>query len=44
MLIGAIFLHITGVVVSEIRERNGLVSAMFTGNKVFSNKPVDYDD
>jgi len=44
ILLGAIFIHIVGVVVSEIRERNGLVSAMFTGNKVFSKKPVDYDE
>ncbi len=43
-LLGAIFLHILGVVVSEIRERNGLVSAMFTGNKMFSKRPIDTDD
>lgn len=44
VLLGAIFLHVLGVVVSEIRERCGLVSAMFTGNKVFSKRPVDYGE
>jgi hypothetical protein len=31
-------------VISEQREKNGLVSAMFTGRKVFSEKPVDLDE
>lgn len=39
-----IVLHIAGVVFAEIRERNGLISAMFTGRKVFKDKPVDTDD
>ncbi len=37
----AIVLHIAAVVVTEIRERNGLISAMFTGYKVFDKKPED---
>ncbi len=41
ILLAAILLHLLGVVVSEIRERNGLVSAMFTGKKVFAEKPFD---
>lgn len=40
-LIAAIILHLIGVVVTEVRERNGLVSAMFTGKKVFAEKPFD---
>ena len=43
-LLGAIFFHILGVVVSEIKDRSGLISAMFTGNKIFSKRPVDYDE
>lgn len=43
-LLFAIALHILGVALSEIRERNGLVSAMFSGEKVFRSKPVDLDD
>jgi len=39
----AILLHLIGVVVTEVREKSGLVSAMFTGYKVFSKKPVDHD-
>jgi Ni/Fe-hydrogenase 1 B-type cytochrome subunit len=41
VLLAAILLHLLGVVVSELRERNGLVSAMFTGKKVFADKPSD---
>jgi hypothetical protein len=40
-LMAAVFLHISGVVVTEVRERNGLVSAMITGDKVLSSPPVD---
>jgi Ni/Fe-hydrogenase 1 B-type cytochrome subunit len=41
VLLAAILLHILGVVVSELRERNGLVSAMFNGKKFFADKPFD---
>lgn len=44
VLLGASLLHLLGVIVTELRERNGLVSAMFTGNKVFADKPVDAED
>ena len=44
VLLGAILLHLLGVVVSELREKCGLVSAMFTGKKVFHKKPVDLDE
>lgn len=43
ILLAAIILHLIGVVVTELRERNGLVSAMFTGKKVFGGKPFDVD-
>lgn len=42
-LLAAIFLHVAAVVLTEIREGNGLVSAMFTGKKVAAKKPVDQD-
>jgi len=41
ILLVSIFLHIAAVVVTEVREKNGLVSAMFTGKKVVSKHPVD---
>ncbi len=41
LLLIAIPLHIGAVVVSEVKERHGLVSAMFTGRKVLPKKPVD---
>lgn len=42
-LLAAIALHIAGVVWAEIREGGGLISAMFTGAKIFDRKPVDAD-
>ena len=43
ILLVSIVLHLIGVVVTELRERNGLVSAMFTGKKIFADKPFDVD-
>ena len=43
VLLIAIFFHILGVVVAETKEKSGLISAMFTGKKVFKNKPADYE-
>lgn len=44
VLAGLIILHVLGVIIAECRERNGLISAMFTGRKVFKDKPLDQDD
>ena len=41
VLLGAVTLHIAGVVVTELREGGGIISAMFTGRKVFDQPPVD---
>jgi len=41
VLITVASIHILAVVIAEIRERNGLVSAMISGNKVLSGPPVD---
>lgn len=41
LLLLAIVLHITAVVVTEIRERSGLVSAMISGIKYLDKKPED---
>jgi len=43
-LLVTILAHITAVVVTEIRERNGIISAMFTGRKVAQDTPVDLDE
>jgi Ni/Fe-hydrogenase 1 B-type cytochrome subunit len=43
LLLAAIMLHIAGVVYAEVTQRNGLVSAMISGKKVFTEKPVDLD-
>jgi Ni/Fe-hydrogenase 1 B-type cytochrome subunit len=44
LLLIAIVLHIAAIVVTEIKERSGLISAMFTGRKVFSEQPIDAED
>ncbi|MCP5187844.1 MAG: cytochrome b/b6 domain-containing protein [Pseudomonadales bacterium] len=41
VLMGATVLHIAGVVVAEFKERNGLISAMITGEKRLVKPPVD---
>jgi Ni/Fe-hydrogenase 1 B-type cytochrome subunit len=41
LLMGMIVLHVGAVVVTELREGGGLVSAMFTGRKVLAGKVVD---
>jgi len=43
VLLFTIILHIVAVVVAEIREGSGLVSAMFSGKKTVTEKPVDLD-
>jgi len=43
ILLAAVVLHVAAVVVTELRERNGLISAMFSGRKVLSAKPVDQE-
>ena len=41
-LLVVIVMHITGVVVTELREGGGVVSAMFTGRKVSIGNPGRY--
>jgi len=40
-LLVMIVIHIAGVVVTELREGGGIVSAMFTGRKLFDREPRD---
>ena len=43
VLLAAVILHVAAVVVTELREKSGLVSAMFSGRKVLTEKPVDLE-
>ena len=43
-LLVLILLHITGVVIAEIREKSGLVSAMINGEKMLAEAPIDRID
>ena len=40
-LAALVVLHIAGVIVTEVKEGGGIVSAMFTGRKVLSRRPAD---
>ncbi len=40
-LMAIILLHIFSVVRAEVKEGGGIISAMFTGNKVTDKTPVD---
>ena len=44
VLIFLIALHIAAAVITDIREGNGIISAMFSGKKFFSKKPVDSEE
>ena len=44
LLLIVIVLHIGAIVITEIRERSSLITAMFTGRKIFPNKPVDAEN
>ena len=44
ILLAAIILHIIGVVITEVKEKNAIVSAMITGKKYFKSRPVDTDE
>ncbi len=39
----SVVIHIIAVVLAESRERSGLISAMFSGDKHFDDKPFDAD-
>ncbi|MDV3240065.1 MAG: cytochrome b/b6 domain-containing protein [Gammaproteobacteria bacterium] len=44
LLMLAVALHVAGVVVAELREGGGLISAMITGRKRISGRPEDAPD
>ena len=44
LLCAAVAVHVVAVVVTEIVEGGGLISAMFTGRKTFTRAPVDLAD
>jgi cytochrome b len=42
-LLAVILLHLAAVILVELRERTGLISAMITGEKVCDKKPIDLE-
>jgi len=43
VFVALILAHIAAAIITDIRERNGIISAMFTGSKFFDREPVDRD-
>jgi Ni/Fe-hydrogenase 1 B-type cytochrome subunit len=41
VLVATVGAHVAAVVVTELRERGNIISAMFTGRKILSGPPVD---
>ena len=40
-LIAVIIIHVTAVIITEVREGGSIISAMFTGRKIIGGRPVD---
>lgn len=43
ILLAFIFAHVAAAIITDVKEKNGIISAMFTGWKVFDRKPVDHE-
>ena len=43
-LLSLVIVHIAGVIVSEFREKNDLISAMITGEKILDGQAEDEND
>ena len=41
VLVVVVVLHVTAVVMTELREGGSIISAMFTGRKILARKPAD---
>jgi cytochrome b len=41
VLLALVVLHVAAVIIHDVRHRSGIISAMFTGQKVMSQVPVD---
>ena len=41
VLVVVVVLHVTAVVMTELREGGSIISAMFTGRKIMAQKPAD---
>ena len=44
VLLVLIVIHIAAAIITDIKEGNGIISAMFTGRKFFKEKPVDSEE
>jgi Ni/Fe-hydrogenase 1 B-type cytochrome subunit len=43
VLVIIVVLHVAAVIITELREGGSIISAMFTGRKIFPDRPVDED-
>jgi cytochrome b len=42
-LVVVVVMHVAAVIVTEVKEGGNIISAMFTGRKIISGRPVDDD-
>jgi len=43
VLVVVVVMHVAAVIITELREGGSIISAMFTGRKIISGRPVDED-
>jgi Ni/Fe-hydrogenase 1 B-type cytochrome subunit len=43
VLIAVVVVHVTAVIITELRESSNIISAMFTGRKIINGRPMDED-
>jgi Ni/Fe-hydrogenase 1 B-type cytochrome subunit len=43
LLVVVVVVHVAAVIITELKEGGSIISAMFTGRKIISRRPVDED-
>ena len=43
LLLATVILHVVAVIMAELRDGGGIISAMITGRKIFNERPIDDD-
>jgi cytochrome b len=43
VLVVVVVTHVAAVIITELREGGSIISAMFTGRKIISGRPLDED-
>jgi cytochrome b len=43
VLVVVVVMHVAAVIITELKEGGSIISAMFTGRKIMSGRPIDED-